>query len=170
MQRRRAGAAVVAAARGLAVDGDEGGLPRPALPHPAGEGGGEERGIDPVHQDGQPALAGHAVLVGQVPAEEVEVGRAPGGDVLVVVAVGDGAADDEQQDLVEPVADPPHVARVLHPGEVVEQRGKTRLRGKSFGGQDHGAAPIQGRRIDSEKSLPVTCHMSSEPWSYQPPS
>ena len=120
MQRLHAGAAVVAAARRLAVDGDEAGLLRPALAHP----GGEEPRVDPVHQDGEPALAGDAVLVGQVPAEEAEMRRAPGGDVLVVVAVGDGAADDQQEDLVEPVADPPHVTRILDRGEVVEQRRK----------------------------------------------
>ena len=126
------GAAVVAAARGLAVDRHEIGLLRPALPHPGGEGGGEERGVDPVHQDGEPALAGNAVLVGQVPAEEVEMRRAPGGDVLVVVAVGDGAADDEQQDLRQRMQDPPHVARVLDLGEVIEQRREARLPGQGF--------------------------------------
>ena len=110
------------------------GLLRPALPHPGGEGGGEERGVDPVHQDGEPALAGNAVLVGQVPAEEVEMRRAPAGDVLVVVAVGDGAADDEQQDLRQRMQDPPHVARVLHLGEVIEQRREARLPGQGFGG------------------------------------
>ena len=128
--------AVVATARGLAVDGDEGGPLRPALPHPGGKGGGEEPRVDAVHQDGEPALAGDAVGVGQVPAEEVEVRGPPGGDVLVVVAVGDGAADHQQQDLVEPVEDAPHVARVLHHREVLEQRRKARLPGQCLGG-DH---------------------------------
>jgi hypothetical protein len=45
VERRGAGAAVVAAARGLAVDGDEAGLLRPVLPHPGGEGGGEDAGL-----------------------------------------------------------------------------------------------------------------------------
>ena len=93
------------------------------------EGGGEERGIDPVHQDGQPALAGDAMLIGRMPAEKVEMRRPPGGDVLVVVAVGDGTADDEKQDLRQRMQDPPHVARVFHPSEMVEQRGKARLAG-----------------------------------------
>ena len=120
---------VVAAARGLAVDGDEPGLLRPALAHPGGEGGGEERGVDPVHQDGEPALAGHAVRVGQMPAEEIEVRRPPGGDVLVIVAVGDRAADHQQQHLRQRVQDAPHVARVLDLGEVIEQRREARLPG-----------------------------------------
>jgi hypothetical protein len=152
-----------AAARGLAVDGDEGGLLRPALPHPAGEGGGEERRVDAIHQDGQPALAGNAVRVGQVPAEEAEMRRAPGGDVLVVVAVGYGAADDQQQDLVEPVGDPPHVARVLHHGEVVEQRGKARPPGLRLDRQCHCRLPTSGRQIDSDNRPLVTCHLGSVP-------
>jgi len=122
----------------LARDRHESGLLGPALAHPAGEGGGEERGVDPVHQDGEPALARHALRIGQAPAEKVEMRRAPGGDVLVVVAVGDGAADDEQEDLVEPVGDPPRVARVLHHGEMLEQRCEARLPGQALGGRDHG--------------------------------
>ena len=97
VERCRAGAPIVAAARGLAVDRHEAGLVGPALPHPVREGGGEERGVDPVHQDGEPAFAGHAVRVGQVPAEEVEVRGAPGGDVLVVVAVGDGTKNSDEK-------------------------------------------------------------------------
>ena len=136
VQRRRPGAAVVAAARGLAVDGDETGFLRPALPHPCGESGGEQRGIDAVHQDRQPAFAGNAVGVGQVPAQEIEVCGAPGGDVLVIVAVGDGAADDEQQHLGQRMQDPPHVARVLDRSEMIQQRREARLPGQGFIG-DH---------------------------------
>ena len=77
MQRPGALAAIVAAPRGLAVDRHEIDAVRPAFPHPVREGGGEEAGIDPVHQDGEPALARHAVLIGQVLAEEVEMRRAP---------------------------------------------------------------------------------------------
>jgi hypothetical protein len=138
VERSGADAAIVASARGLAVDRHERGLLRPALPHPGGESGGEERGVDPVHQDGEPALAGDAVLVGEMPAEKVEVRGAPGGDVLVIVAVGDGAADDEEEDLRQRVQNPPHVARVLHDGEMVEQRREARLPGQGFDGRDHG--------------------------------
>ena len=61
--------------------------------------------------------------------------RAPAGDVLVVVAVGDGTADDEQKDLLQRMQDPPHVAWVLDLGEMIEQRREARLPGQSFGGQ-----------------------------------
>ena len=160
VQRARARAPVVAAARGLAVDRDETGLLRPALAHPGGEGGGEERGVDPVHQDGEPALAGHAVRVGQVPAEEIEMRRAPGGDVLVVVAVGDGAADDEQQHLR--AADAGCAARRAGPRPRRSDRAAPRGATSGAGSRRTGswAAPIQGRRIDSEKTAP--CHLSYE--------
>lgn len=46
----------------------------------------------------------------------------PGGDVLVVVAVGDAAADDQQQHLGQRMQDAPHVARVFDLGEVIQQR------------------------------------------------
>src|SRR3546814_2274160 len=45
VQRRRAGAAVVAASRSLAVDGDEVGPVGPGLAHPIGEAGREQRRI-----------------------------------------------------------------------------------------------------------------------------
>ena len=54
--------AIMAAARGLAVDGDEIRPVRPCLAHPGGEGGRKQRRIDPVHQQRQPAAAGNAVM------------------------------------------------------------------------------------------------------------
>ena len=77
MERGCAGAAVVAAARGLAVDRHEVGALGPAFPHPAREGGGKERGVDPVHQDGEPALAGDAVRVGPRPVSRPPAAPAP---------------------------------------------------------------------------------------------
>jgi hypothetical protein len=164
VERAGALAAIVAAAGSLAVDRHQIDLFRPDLPDPVREGGGEERRVDPVHQDGKPALTRDAMRVGLVLAEEVEMRRAPGRDVLVVVAVGDGAADDQQQDLGQRVQDPPHVARVFHLREVIEQRGEARLPGRSRSARSW-AAPNQGRRIDSAKLPAANCHLSSEPWS-----
>ena len=90
MEGRGAVAPVVAAPRGLAVDGDQGRLLRPALPHPSGEGVGEQRGIDAVHQDREPPFARDAVGVRQVAAQEVDMRDAPVRDVLIVVAIRDG--------------------------------------------------------------------------------
>ena len=124
----------------------------PALADPAGEGGGEEARVDPVHQDGEPALAGDAVLAGQVLAEEAEVRRAPAGDVLAVVAVGEGTTDDEEQDFRQRMQDPPHVARIPDLGDVIEQRSEAGLPGKGFGG-DHGRLRIRAAASTQEISL-----------------
>jgi len=70
-------------------------------------------------------------------AENVEMRLAPGGDVLVVVAVGDRAADYQQQDLRQRVQDAPHVARFLHRREMRQKRRKARPAGKSGGGLHH---------------------------------
>ena len=52
---------------------------------------------------------------------------APGGDVVVVVAVGDGRADHQQQDLGQRVRDATDIARVGDGGEVIEQNAEARL-------------------------------------------
>ena len=91
---------------------------------PALEGRSKQRGIDPVHQDREPALARNPMITGQKPAQEGQMCRAPGGDVLVVIAIRDGPADHRQQDLRERMQDPPDVARVLHRREVIQQRSK----------------------------------------------
>ena len=56
-------------------------------------------------------------------AQEREMGLAPGGDVVVVVAVGDGGAHDQQQDLGQWVGDAADIARVGDGGEVIQQDG-----------------------------------------------
>lgn len=97
MRRRPADGAVVAAARGLAVDGHEVGLLRPGVLDPSREGLREKVRIDPVHQDGQPATARHPAMVGQIASQDRQVGFAPLSDQVVVVAVADRAADHQEQ-------------------------------------------------------------------------
>jgi hypothetical protein len=121
VERGAAVGAVVAAARGLSIDGDELRAFGPSLAHPSGEGGREQGRVDTVHQNGQPAPAGDAVLVGQMASQEVQVGVAPRGNMVVVVAVGDGAADHQEQDLGQRVGNATDVARVVDGGEVVQQ-------------------------------------------------
>ena len=155
VERPCARAAVMAAARGLAVDRHQIGLLRPGFPHPVGEGRGEQRRVDAVHQDGEPALAWNAMLVGEVLAEKAEMRRAPGGDVFVVVAIGDATADHQKENLRQRMQDPPHVARVLHLRKVVEQRGKPRLPGQGLGSQGHGRL-----RSRAAASIQKNCRLS----------
>jgi hypothetical protein len=115
VDRRLAGGPVVAAARGLAVDGDHVGTVRPGVAHPGGEAGLEQRRIDPVHQRGQPATAGDTVLERRVAAEEVQVGLAPGG------------ADHRQQDLRQRMEDAACIARVVDLREMLQPNGKARF-------------------------------------------
>ena len=140
VQWRRFGAAVVAAPRGFAIDGQEPGLRTNSPAHPAkaaANSAGLMRFIGPSHQDGEPAFAGNAVLVGQVPAQEAEVRSAPGGDVLVVVAVSDGAADDESSTSGSGCRIRRTSRVFLGLGEMIQQRREARLPGQGLIG-DHG--------------------------------
>ncbi|MBV8852832.1 MAG: hypothetical protein JOY91_05500 [Sinobacteraceae bacterium] len=122
VERRRTRGPVMAAARGFAVNGEPVGTIRPALAHPGGADGLEQRRMDPVHQDGQPAPAGHTR---RGAAQKVQVCLAPGGDMVIVVAVGEAAADPQQQDLWERIEDAADIARILDLRQVLEQDGKT---------------------------------------------
>ena len=124
MQRPSVGLAIVAAARGLAVDGDKVDALGPALAHPGRERRREQLGVDAVHQLGEPARARHTMMVGQEVAQEGEMRLAPVGDPLVVVVVGDRGADHQQQHLGQRMRHAPGLARVLDRAEVLEQRGQ----------------------------------------------
>ena len=57
----------------------------------------------------------------RVAAQEVQVRLAPGGDMVVVIAVGDGATDHQQQNLAQRVEDATNIAWVLDPGKMIQQ-------------------------------------------------
>ena len=65
-----------------------------------------------------------ALRAGQMPLQRFQMRHAPGGDVLVIVAIRDGPANDEQQHLGQRMQDAPQVARVRHMAEMIEQRGR----------------------------------------------
>src|SRR3546814_8769345 len=52
---------------------------------------------------------------------------APGGDVIVVVAVGDRAADRQQQHLRQRMRHTPRIARVLDLRKMLQKRSQPRL-------------------------------------------
>ena len=121
----------VAAARGLAVDSDKARPVRPGFAHPRTEGGGKQRRIDPVHQLRKPTFAGNAVMKRPIAAQKLKMRRTPGGDGLVVVAIGHCGADHQQQDLRQRMRHSPSLARIVDHCKMIEKRavgrGKTRL-------------------------------------------
>jgi hypothetical protein len=92
MQRRSSRGPVVAAAHGLAVDGDRVERIGPAGADPVHEAGGEQVRIDPVHHDVEPAPRGNAPVERQEPPQELEMGASPISDGVEAVALGDRGA------------------------------------------------------------------------------
>jgi len=111
MQRWLSSCTVVATPGGLAIDGNEFWTLRRGIAHPAGEHRLEPHRNDPVHQDHEPTSAEYTVRAQRRALKEVEMRLTPGGDIVVAVAVGDGAAHDQQQNLGKRVHDPMHIAR-----------------------------------------------------------
>ena len=124
MEGSLTGGAVVAAAGGLAVDGDELCPVGPGLAHPGGKGGRKQRRADAVHQNGQPAPAGDAVCVGQVLAQEAQMRLTPVGNGFIVVAIGDRVAHHQQQHLTQWMQDAVDVAGIVDVGKVLQQGGQ----------------------------------------------
>jgi hypothetical protein len=127
MQRRTPLAAIVAAARGLAVNGHQVRRIRPHRRRPGLETLGKQRRVDAVHQDAQPAHAGHTVMIGQETAQKRQIVRAPVGNVLEVVARRDRAADRQKQNLRQRMGHPPTLPIVLDQRKMVQQQPQARL-------------------------------------------
>ena len=157
MQRPLVGVAIMAAPRGFAVNGHEIGAPRPSLRHPGAKRRREHLRIEPVHQGAQPIRAGHAKMEFAKPAQEVEVGFSPIDDVLVVVAIGDGGADDQEQHLPQRIHHPPRLALVLNRGKMLQKQRQARLR---QGQIMHRQLPNQD---DPRESLPDPPRKRSQP-------
>src|ERR1700722_18444821 len=62
-----------------------------------------------------------AVVIRREFSQEVEMVFAPGGDLVEIVARGDGGAGQQQQDLGQRVDDPPRLAVVIEPGKMLQQ-------------------------------------------------
>jgi len=94
-------------------------------------------------------------MEGQEAAQEVQPLPAPGGDRLVIVAVGDRAADDQQQNLRKRMRDPPRLARVFDRRKMIQKGAKTRLLTKLSDGKAHGGAPESIHPTESDSPQPV---------------
>ena len=93
MQRGPSLGPVVAAAHGLAVDGDRVERIGPAGADPVHEACGEQVRIDPVHHDIEPAPRGNPPVERQEPPQELEMGASPISDGVEAVALGDRGAN-----------------------------------------------------------------------------
>ena len=89
---------------------------------PALEAASEQERVDAVDEGAQPALAGDAVVEGREAAQNGEVVRAPGNDVVEVVAGGDGRAGDQEQHLMEGVEHAPRLAGIVEGGELFQEQ------------------------------------------------
>ncbi len=128
VKRRLARGAVMAPARGLAVEGDQGGRVRPKLARPAHEASRKQPGIHAVHRDVQPPRPWNAVVAGQKAAQEWQMVLAPGGDIVEIIVGSDGCASDQKQHLGQRMGDPPCLARVFDLRKMVQQAAKARFR------------------------------------------
>ncbi len=54
-------------------------------------------------------------------------GPHPGGDVVIIVAVGDRATDHQQPDLGQRVGDAAHIARIVDGGQMLRQERQAEL-------------------------------------------
>ena len=124
--------AVVAAPRGLAVDGHKVGLGRPALGHPRRKAGREQLRIDPVHDRPQPIGARDAVVKLTETPQERQVSLPPIDDVVIVIAAGNRAAYHQEQNFPQRIGDFPRLPRILDHRQVVEQQPQPRLGRKRF--------------------------------------
>ena len=63
--------------------------------------------------------------------------RTPVGDGVIVVAIGDRAADHQQQNLTQRVQDTADVTRVFNGAEMIQQGGQTGAAGQRVGSGWH---------------------------------
>lgn len=104
------------------------------------------------HQNGEPAIAGNAVMIGQKAPQKIQMGLAPFRDALVIVAIRDGAAHHQQEGLCQRVGHPPRLTPVFDDGKMIEQRPKARLGSKIRCRKAHGGAPNQRNPTESDFS------------------
>ena len=110
------------------------------------------------------------MIIGQIAAQKRKVLLAPGGDAVIVVAIGHRAADDQQQHLAKRMRHAPGIARIGDKGEVVEKRRKTRFLFKDGEGKAHaGGSRINPPKQNHAFDNPLTgVNQSSEPCTPNP--
>lgn len=94
-------------------------------------------------------------MVGQKAAQKRQTLLAPRSDRVVIVAVGNRAADDQQQNLRKRMRDPPRLARVFDGRKMIQKGAKTRLLTKLGDDKAHGGAPESIHPTESDSPQPV---------------
>jgi hypothetical protein len=149
MQRGPSLGPLVAAAHGLAVDGDRVERIGPAGADQSHEARGEPARIDPVHHDIEPAPRGNAPVERQKPPQELEMVASPISDGVEAVAFGDRGAHAQQHNLVQLASHAFRTSLVLDPGKVIQEKPQPRRscgfarRGVHQAGSESGAPWIQ---------------------------
>src|SRR5262249_25501731 len=81
-------------------------------------------------------------------------------DPFVIIAIGDRAADDQQQHLRQRMRHTPRLARVLDDSKMIEQRPQARLGIKIKTGEAHGGCSESGEhnriRLSASRKPPLT--------------
>lgn len=127
MERPGPGGAIAAAAQGLAVEGDEIGGLAPQRRRPGHEAGLEQRRLDAIEHDAQPALLRHAEEILGIAAQERQMMLAPERDLVIVVTAGDRRAGHQEQHLAQRKLDLRRLPRIADIAEVVQQQAQAVL-------------------------------------------
>ncbi|WP_307233638.1 hypothetical protein [Pararhizobium capsulatum] len=127
MQRRLARAVVMAAARGLAIDGNEGGFVGSLGAELVGEDLRKVRRLDPVHQDRQPASAWHTVMTGQIAPQKRKMLLAHSEIKLYSLQLQIVSQTTKEQHLPQRMDDPPRLTDVLDRAKMIKQRLQTHV-------------------------------------------
>lgn len=121
MQGRAAFAAGMAAARGLAVDGDQLRLVGAQSVNPSHEAVLEQRGVERVEHAVERVVRGNAVGERQKTAQEIQPLLAPGPDLHKIVRTRQGGGQHQKQNLRQGIEHLGNLARVLQRRKLRQQ-------------------------------------------------
>ncbi len=144
MERGLSRGAVMAAARGLAIERDEARSVRAKVARPVHEAVREQVRIDAVHKDVQPARAGNAMMIGQKTAQKRQMVLAPFGDVVEIVARCNAGADDKKKHSQAADGPPRQASR----GSSIPEKWSKRLRRRGLGPKSSISKAPQIRKPD----------------------
>jgi len=96
---------------------------RPQCPDPALETAPEKNRIDTVDQRAQPTLARDVEMERRKPPQKIQMVLSPQGDLIKIVARGNGGAGQKQEHLGQRIHHPPRLALIVEPREMLHKHG-----------------------------------------------